>query len=124
MSTPQQQQAQNLPPPPPHVGGGAPAPASEEARLPTPKTMECAVKIAIEEDRPIMMDYWADSLVKKVVIAVQPETKDKYLVKSDEEYTSPIVEIKRWQQDFIIKTENSIYIVSSDIPVKQIGQTK
>jgi hypothetical protein len=121
MSTPQQQQAQNLPPTPPQVG--APAPV-EEARLPTPKTMECAVKIAIEEDRPIMMDYWADSLVKKVVIAVQPDTKDKYLVKSDEEYTSPIVEIKRWQQDFIIKTENSIYIVSSDIPVKQIGQTK
>jgi hypothetical protein len=93
-----------------------------EPRLPTPKTLECAVKIAIEEDRPIMMDYWADSLQKKVVIAVQPETKEKFLVKSDEEYTSPIVEVKRWMQDFIIKTENSIYLVSSDIPVKQIGK--
>ena len=120
MITPQQQ-AQILPP---QVGGASTSTPVEEARLPTPKTLECAVKIAIEEDRPIMMDYWADSLVKKVVIAVQPETKEKYLVKSDEEYTSPIVEIKRWMQDFIIKTENSIYIVSSDIPVKQIGQTK
>ena len=95
---------------------------TSETRMPTPKTLECAVKIAIEEDRPIMMDYWVDSLQKKVVIAVQPETKEKFLVKSDEEYTSPIVEVKRWMQDFIIKTENSIYLVSSDIPVKQIGK--
>jgi hypothetical protein len=91
-----------------------------ELRLPTPKTMECAMKIAIEEDRPIMMDYWADSLDKKVVIIVQSETKEKFLVKSDEEYTSPIVEIKRWMTDFIVKTENSLYIVSSDIAVKPI----
>ena len=100
-----------------------PAP-TQETRFPSQKTMECAIKIAIDEDRPIMLDYWMDSLNKKVVIAVQPETKEKYLVKSDEEYTSPIVEIKRWLQDFIIKTENSIYIVSSDIQVKQIGQSK
>jgi hypothetical protein len=91
-----------------------------EPRLPNPKTMECAMKIAIEEDRPIMMDYWADSLDKKVVIIVQSETKEKFLVKSDEEYTSPIVEIKRWMTDFIVKTENSLYIVSSDIAVKPI----
>ena len=91
-----------------------------EIRLPNPKTMECALKIAIDEDRPIMMDYWADSLDKKVVIIVQTETKEKFLVKSDEEYTSPIVEIKRWMTDFIVKTENSIYIVSSDIAVKPI----
>ena len=38
-----------------------------EMRLPNPKTMECAMKIAIEEDRPIMMDYWADSLEKIVL---------------------------------------------------------
>jgi hypothetical protein len=91
-----------------------------EPRLPNAKTMECAMKIAIEEDRPIMLDYWNDSLEKKVVIIVQTETKEKFLVKSDEEYTSPIVEIKRWLTDFIVKTENSLYIVSSDIAVKPI----
>ena len=93
---------------------------TEEPRLPNAKTLECAMKIAIEEDRPIMMDYWVDSLSKKVVIVVQSETKEKFLVKSDEEYTSPIVEIKRWQTDFIVKTENSLYLISSDIDVKQI----
>jgi len=96
------------------------APSKVELRLPNTKTMECAMKIAIEEDRPIMMDYWSDSLEKKVVIIVQSETKEKFLVKSDEEYTSPIVEIKRWMTDFIVKTENSLYIVSSDIAVKPI----
>jgi hypothetical protein len=108
-----------LPPPPPSTAGAVVA-KTTESRLPNPKTMECAMKIAIEEDRPIMMDYWMDSLNKKVVIIVQSETKEKFLVKSDEEYTSPIMEIKRWQTDFIIKTENSLYIVSSDISVKPI----
>lgn len=96
------------------------SPVTTEMRLPSAKTMEYALKIAIDEDRPIMMDYWVNSLSKKVCIVVQNETKEKYLVKSDEEYTSPIVEIKRWMTDFIIKTENSIYLVSSDVPVKTL----
>jgi hypothetical protein len=108
--------ASTVPPTP----NATPTVKTEESRLPNAKTLECAMKIAIEEDRPIMMDYWVDSLSKKVVIVVQSETKEKFLVKSDEEYTSPIVEIKRWQTDFIVKTENSLYLISSDIDVKQI----
>lgn len=108
--------ASTVPPTP----NSTPIVKTEESRLPNAKTLECAIKIAIEEDRPIMMDYWVDSLNKKVVIVVQSETKEKFLVKSDEEYTSPIVEIKRWQTDFIVKTENSLYLISSDIDVKQI----
>jgi hypothetical protein len=44
------------------------------------------------------------------------------LVKSDTEYTSPIESIMRIKEDntWIILTENSLYIVSADIPVKKI----
>jgi hypothetical protein len=44
------------------------------------------------------------------------------LVKSDTEYTSPIESISRIKEEkmFIVLTENSIYIVSADIPVKRI----
>jgi hypothetical protein len=89
-------------------------------RYPLPATLEFAMKIAIEEDRPIMLDYWSDSLEKKVAIIVHTETKEKFLVKSDEEYTSPIMDIKRCKTDFIVKTENSIYLVSADVPIKQL----
>jgi len=82
--------------------------------------MAAAAKIAIEQDRPIYLDYYNDSVEKKCCIGVQDTTK--FLVKSDTEYTSPIESISRIKEAnvFVVMTENSIYIVSADIPVKRI----
>jgi hypothetical protein len=82
--------------------------------------MAQAAKIAIEQDRPIYLDYYNDSLEKKCCIGVQDTTK--FLVKSDTEYTSPIESISRVKEDniFIVTTENSLYVVSAAIPVKRI----
>lgn len=79
-----------------------------------------AAKIAIEQDRPIYLDYWMDSISKKAVIGVQGT--EKCLIKSGTEYTSTIVQIFRVKDEaaFIVLTENSLYVVSSDIPVKKI----
>jgi hypothetical protein len=94
-------------------------------RLPSSATLEHAVKIAIQDDKPIMMDYWTDSLDKKVMIGLREGTNgekgEKLLVRSDEEYTSNISKIYAVETDFIIATENSIYIVSKDIPKKRIA---
>ena len=46
-------------------------------------------KLSIIDDKPIMLDYWTDSLDKKIVIGVR-ENGEKLLVKNPEEYTSPI----------------------------------
>ena len=62
-------------------------------------------KIAITEDKPIMLDYWSESLEKKVVIGVK-ENKEKLLVKNSEEYTSPIAKIFKMDNVYIICTEN------------------
>ena len=43
------------------------------------------------------------------------------LVKSEEEYTSPVSKIYKVESEYIIITENSIYVVSSDIPTKRIS---
>ena len=79
-----------------------------------------AAKVALQQDRPIYLDYYVDSVQKKCCIGVQGTTK--MLVKSDTEYTSPIESIMRIKEDntWIILTENSLYIVSADIPVKKI----
>jgi hypothetical protein len=44
------------------------------------------------------------------------------LVKSDTEYTSPIETIMRIKEEktWLVLTENSLYIISADIPVKRI----
>ena len=79
-----------------------------------------AMKLAIVEDKPIMLDYWTASLDKSVVIGVS-ENKDKLLVKSEDEFTSTIAKIYKVETEYIIMTENSIYIVSNDIPTKRIN---
>jgi hypothetical protein len=89
-------------------------------RLPDNTTLQNAVKWGIIEDKPIMMDYWANSLNKEVLIGVK-ENGEKLLVKSVDEYTSPISKILKHNTDFIIMTENSIYLVDSGIPVKRIS---
>jgi hypothetical protein len=89
-------------------------------RLPENNTLQHAAKLAVVEDRPIMMDYWASSLEKKVLIGVK-EDKEKLLVKSEDEYTSPISKIYKVGKEYIIMTENSIYIVDAEIPTKRIS---
>ena len=48
------------------------------------------------------------------------ENKEKLIVKSEDEYTSPISKIYKVEDEYIIITENSIYIISNDIDTKRI----
>lgn len=89
-------------------------------RLPGDITLQHASKLSIVEDKPIMLDYWTDSLDKKALIGVR-ETGEKLLVKNAEEYTSPVSKFYKSGTDYIIITENSIYIVASDIPTRKIS---
>ena len=88
--------------------------------LPPSSIWNHIAKISITEDKPIMLDYWSDSLVKKVLIGVK-ESKEKLLVKNEEEYTSPIVKIYKIDELYIICTENSIYLTSTRIETRRIS---
>ena len=96
------------------------APAVQQYASPGNQCLQHCVKIAIVDDKPIMMDYWADSLDNKVLIGVR-ENGEKLLVKSEDEYTSPIEKIYKVENEYIIVTENSLYIVSSSIATKRIS---
>ena len=96
------------------------ASATPNYRLPSDVTLQHASKLAIVEDKPIMLDYWTASVDKKALVGVR-ESGEKLLVKSAEEYTSPIAKFYKSATEYIIITENSIYIVSSDIPTRQIS---
>ena len=92
----------------------------ESYKLPGNNTMQHAAKIAIVEDKPILLDYWVNSSDSKALIGVR-ENQEKLLVKSEEEYTSPISKIFKVDNDYIIITENSIYLVNASIPTKRIS---
>ena len=89
-------------------------------RLPENNTLQHATKLSIVEDKPIMMDYWTSSLDKSVLIGVK-DNQEKLLVKSEEEYTSPVSKIYKVGKEYIVMTENSIYIVDVEIPTKRIS---
>lgn len=89
-------------------------------RFPSLRTYENVTKLAVVEDKPVMFDYWVDSCDKKIVVGVK-EDGEKLLVKSSEEYTSPIAKIYKVETEYIIITENSIYVVSNDIETKRIS---
>ena len=89
-------------------------------RLPEYTTLQHIMKLSIVEDKPIMMDYWTNSLDKTALIGVK-ENQEKLLVKSEEEYTSPISKIYKVGSEYIVVTENSIYVVDVNIPTKRIS---
>lgn len=103
---------------------------SASYRVPCGNTLQHAVKLAIVDDKPIMMDYWAASCDKDVLIGIR-ESGEKLLVKSEDEYTSPVSKIYKVGEgedaegksleDYIIITENSIYLINADIETKRIS---
>ena len=97
-----------------------PSSSTDSVRMPENTTVQNAIKLAIAEDKPILLDYWTASINKTALVGVR-ESKEKLLVKSDEEYTSPIQKIYKVGGDFIIMTENSIYLVCAAIPTKKIA---
>ena len=93
---------------------------NDNYRTPDSTTLQHACKLAIVNDKPIMMDYWVNSVEKKVIIGVR-DGGEKLLVKNEEEYTSPISKVYKVKEDFIIETENSLYLVDATIDTKKIS---
>ena len=89
-----------------------------EVSLPSASVLLRAAQVSVEQDKPIYLDYYGDSVTNKCCIGVNDQ--EKYLVKSDSEYTSTIQSVFKCETCYIVMTENSLYIVSASIPIKKI----
>ena len=87
---------------------------------PSNQSLQHCAKLSVIDDKPIMMDYWFGSQENSVLIGVR-ENGEKLLVKSEDEYTSPISKIYKVESEYIIVTENSLYLVSASISTKRIS---
>lgn len=88
--------------------------------LPSANCLSHCAKLGVSDEKPIMMDYWADSQEGKIIIGMR-EDEEKLLVKSEDEFTSPISKIYKVENEYIVVTENSIYVVSAEIATKRIS---
>jgi len=101
----------------------APAPTPTAAPvqiLPSPAVLLQASKLALAQDNPIRLDYYVETYNGSAFMGEDGETKEKMLVKSAEEFTSLIQKTYKVGEDYIVMTENSIYIVSGKLQKRRI----
>jgi hypothetical protein len=98
------------------------------SELPSDKVRTHAFKLACDRDKAMHMDYYRETRAGSAFLGEDKDTKEKILVKNAEEYTSPVTKMYKVAEtadpskfDYIIETENSIYIVSGNIKKKEIS---
>ena len=91
--------------------------------VPSSATLLSAAKLAIQKDMPIKLDYFVDSAEGNAFLGEDAQTNEKMLVKNSEEYTSVVQKIYKAGDDFIVLTENSIYLVSGKLQKRKIQAT-
>lgn len=87
---------------------------------PSAQLLAQAAKLAVQQDKPIQLDYYVDTFNQKAFMGEDQDTKEKMLVKSNDEFTSLIQKVYKVADDYIIVTENSIYLVSGKIQKRRI----
>ena len=100
---------------------------SAESRQITPHdaTMRHASLLSLQQDKPIMLDYYYPSLSKQCKL-VKTQDKDTILFKNSDEYTSPLKKVfqidaslsSNGTKDIICISENSIYVVGGALLAK------
>ena len=101
----------------------APPPAASSSAqeiLPSVSVLQHAARLAIQQDKPILLDYFVETATGKAFMGEDQETKERMLVKGSDEFTSLIQKVYKVTEDFIIVTENSIYLVSGKIQKRRI----
>ena len=78
-------------------------------------TLAQAARIAIQQDKPIMLDYYVPSVNKTGARIVKTNEGESILYKSDEEFTSPLKRVFKMGNDIIALSNNSIYIVHHSV---------
>lgn len=116
MATPATTPATNIPTP------AATTPSTPVDILPQASVLLQAAKIAIEQDRDIKLDYYRDTAKGTAFLGEDKENKqERVLVKSKDEFTSLVKKFYKVDNDFIVLTENSLYIVSGKIQKRQVN---
>lgn len=103
---------------PPTSAAAHPPPA--QTPLPNPAVLVQAAKLALAQDNPIRLDYYAETFNKTAFMGEDPDTKEKMLVKSAEEFTSLIQKTYKVGEDYIVLTENSIYIAHGNMQKRRV----
>ena len=85
--------------------------SNSKISMPSTECLETAAKLSIKMSKPICFYFYIDSC--KGVASIVKADGEKIIYKNNEEHTSPIKNIYKSGHEYLVVTENTIYIVSS-----------
>ena len=85
--------------------------------IPSDTTLQQATKLSIKLCKPICFYFYIDSCRGKINIV--SNEGDKIIYKNSEEHTSPIKNTYKVGTEYLVVTENTIYIVSCNTKVSK-----
>ena len=83
--------------------------------LPCEKTLSQAAKLSIKVSKPICFYFYIDSC--KGAAQIVSHEGDKIVYKNNEEHTSPIKNTYKVGSEYLVVTENTIYVLSANTHV-------
>ena len=84
--------------------------------IPSPDTLTQACKLAIKTQKPMCFYFYVDSLKDNICIMTNDD--EKIIFKNNDEHTSPIKNTYKVNNEYLVVTENTIYIISASTQVK------
>ena len=91
--------------------------SQQKISLPSGKTLEQAAKLSIKVSKPICFSFYIDSC--KGNISIVNSEGDKIVYKNTEEHTSPINNTYKVGNEYLVVTDNTIYVISCNTKVKK-----
>ena len=84
--------------------------------IPCSDTLIQACTLSIKLQKPTCFYFYVDSL--KGAICIASNEDDKIIYKSNDEHTSPIQNTYKVNNEYLVVTENTIYVISASTKIQ------
>ena len=84
--------------------------------IPCAETLQQACKLSIKTQKPMCFYFYVDSLKGNICIATNDD--EKIIFKNNDEHTSPIQNTYKVNDEYLVVTENTIYVISAKTQIK------
>jgi len=94
--------------------------ASTGLPLPSAETLVKAMKLSLKLAKPLDFYFYEESC--RDGVCIMHDGEDMVIYKNDDERTSPISKTFKSEDQFIVITENTIYIISAQTPIRNLEE--
>jgi hypothetical protein len=88
--------------------------------LPSADTLVKAMKLSLKLAKPLDFYFYEESC--KDGVCIMHDGEDMVIYKNDDERTSPVSKTFKSEDQFIVITENTIYIISAQTPIRNLEE--